>query len=213
MNCMTDLSEAAIIQNCPHCDRNSFALKYLLEETENFLVVGDAHPLVEGHLLIVPKQHLSCVGEYPDNVYEEFLILFNKFSGFIKETYGSVSSFEHGKIGQTIFHSHIHILPWRGSPIEIVPEGENNLTPFDDFLYLKSVYEKEGKYLFFSIENNKWVVNTELGAPRFFRDRFAKALGNPERGNWKEMSANEKLMKIAVVEMTELKNKWGKNIL
>lgn len=39
-----------------------------------------------------------------------------------------------------------------------------------------------------------WVVDTGLGAPRFFRDRFAAALGKPERGNWKNIHTDEKIM-------------------
>jgi diadenosine tetraphosphate (Ap4A) HIT family hydrolase len=205
---MNNFSEYNIKKNCPHCDPNSFALKYPLEETDNFWIVCDVHPLIEGHVLIIPKKHLSCIGEYPIDVYDEFLAIFNKFYEFVHKTYGSVSSFEHGKMGQTVFHSHIHILPFNGSPTKIVPEGENNLTPFTDFSYLKSIYEKEDKYLYFSILDKKWIVDTKLGAPRFFRDRFAYSLGVPDRGNWKEMDSNVETMKKAVFELTELQRKW-----
>jgi hypothetical protein len=41
------------------------------------------------------------------------------------------------------------------------------------------------------IEDNKWVVDVNLAAPRFFRDRFAVALGKPEKGNWKQMHVEE----------------------
>ena len=42
----------------PHCDRNGFAFSHPLEETDSFLVVCDVHPLMEGHILIIPKEHL-----------------------------------------------------------------------------------------------------------------------------------------------------------
>lgn len=206
---MNDFTEANLIINCPHCDPNSFALKYPLEETKNFWIVCDVHPLVEGHVLIIPKKHLSCIGEYPSDEYLEFLSLFHKYSDFIEKTYGSVSTFEHGKIGQTVFHSHVHLLPYKGNPLEIIPEGLNNLTSFDDFSNLKEIFIQEGKYLFFSISKQKWTVDTKLGAPRFFRDRFANALHVPERGNWKEMDKNLDLMQNATKEMKELQNKWS----
>jgi len=210
---MNNFSEESLKKHCPHCDPNSFALKFPLEETKNFWIVCDVHPLIKGHILIIPKEHLSCMGEYPEDIYQEFLSLFNKFSDFIKKTYGSVSSFEHGKIGQTVFHSHIHILPFDGLSTQIVLEGENNLKLFNDFSYLKSIYEKEGKYLFFSIGDKKWVVNTNLGATRFFRDRFAKALGNPKRGNWKEMANDKEIMEKAHFEIKELQQKWKNNLV
>jgi len=53
-----------------------------------------------------------------------------------------------------------------------------------------------------------WNVDISLGAPRFFRDRFANALGAPERGNWKTMETNSGLMQHAQNEILSLKNKW-----
>lgn len=206
---MDDFSEESLKTNCPHCDPNSFALKYPLEETNNFWIVCDVHPLIEGHVLIIPKKHLSCIGEYPTPEYLEFLSLFKKYSDFIKKTYGAISAFEHGKIGQTVFHSHVHLLPFNGSPLEIIPEGLNNLVLFNDFSYLKDVFRKEGKYLFFSISDQKWTVDTKLGVPRFFRDRFANALHVPERGNWKDMDKNKNIMEKARVEMRQLQNSWN----
>ncbi len=205
---MDAFSEDEIKKNCPHCDPNSFALRFPLKNTDNFWVVLDVHPLIKGHILIIPKQHLSCIGEYPENIYQEFLLLFNTFYFFVKQTYGSVSTFEHGKIGQTVFHSHIHILPFNGQPTQIVPEGERYLTPFDDFKMLKSAYIKDGKYLYFSIDNQKWLVDTTLGAPRFFRDRFAQVLGVPNRGNWKEMDKDKSLMDQVIREMRMVQNEW-----
>ncbi|MBU1327134.1 HIT domain-containing protein [Patescibacteria group bacterium] len=206
---MDDFTEENLKNNCPHCDPNSFALKYPLEKTSKFWIVCDVHPLTEGHILIIPKKHLSCIGEYQENDYSEFLSLFNKYSDFIRKTYGYVSTFEHGKIGQTVFHSHVHLLPFKGSSIEIIPEGLNNLALFSDFSHLKDVFRKEGKYLYFSIGDKKWVVNTGLGSPRFFRDRFAKAIGNPLRGDWKKMSQNSKLMMEAERDIQDLRDKWN----
>jgi len=195
-------------KNCPHCDPNLFAMKYPLEETTNFRVVCDVHPLIEGHILLIPKKHISCIGEYPEKEYKEFLYLFDKYSNFLKKAYGVVSAFEHGKTGQTVFHSHTHLLPFDGFPTLIIPEGQDNLFSFTDFSHLKDLYKKEGKYLFFSISSQKWAVNTQLGYPGFFRDRFAKALNIPERGNWKDMRQKEDLMNQAATDIQNLQNKW-----
>jgi len=206
---MLDFSEENLKKNCPHCNFSSFAFTSPLEETSDFKIICDVHPLLEGHILIIPKKHISCIAEYSEKEYVQFLSLFRKYSDFIQKTYGSVSTFEHGKIGQTVFHSHIHLLPFAGSPEEIIPEGLQNLTLFSDFSHLKTIYEKEGKYLYFSISNQMWTVNTELGAPRFFRDRFANALHVSERGNWKEMNKNKDIMQKATKEIKELQNKWS----
>lgn len=201
-------SEDKIREQCPHCDLGSFALKHPLEETSNFWVACDVHPLTEGHILIIPKQHLSCVGEFSEELFNEFVILYDKFTKFLKEQYGSVSTFEHGKIGQTVFHSHMHLLPYDGSLSSIIPEGEDRLTAIGDMFELKKIFSKEEQYLFFSIGDKLWTVDTGIAAPRFFRDRFAKALNKPERGNWKEMHNNRKTMFQVKKEISRLKKKW-----
>jgi diadenosine tetraphosphate (Ap4A) HIT family hydrolase len=151
-----ELSEEYIRAHCPHCNPNSEAYKYLLDRTNNFSIVCDPHPITKGHILIIPKEHYSCIGEYPNDVYREFLNLYKKVSDFVKKEYGSVSTFEHGKFGQTVFHSHVHFMPFNGKPTNIIPEGEDKLTVIDDLSKLKDELEKDGGYLFFSIEDNKW---------------------------------------------------------
>ena len=83
------LSEEHIRKNCPHCDPTSYAFTDLLEETEQFRIVCDYHPLTEGHILIIPKKHLSCVGEYPKELFEEFVDHYECVSVFMKKHYGS----------------------------------------------------------------------------------------------------------------------------
>ncbi|MFZ5845012.1 MAG: HIT domain-containing protein [Patescibacteria group bacterium] len=196
------------VKDCPHCDLQSFALEHPLFTTENFLVVCDVHPLVEGHLLIIPRKHISCVGEYSEAMFLEFKDLYSQFSYFVKDAYGAVSSFEHGIAGQTVFHAHTHILPYAGDLLSIIPEGKEKTRAIKDISELRDIYRNEGEYLFFSIDNNYWLVDTNLAVPRFFRGRFARALGVPERGNWKEVRQNKQLMARISAEITNLEEKW-----
>lgn len=205
---MIDLSKKGLQANCPHCDPNSFALKHPLKKTKDFWVVCDVHPISKGHILIIPKVHLSCIGEYPANIYNEFLGLYREFSRFVLTQYGSVSSFEHGKIGQTVFHSHVHLIAFRGDPLEIIPEGMDKLTKLKNLSELKTIYQKDGAYLFFSIGDTFWIVDTNLATPGFFRDRFAKALGNAKRGNWRKMRADNQLMAEVKKDVSQLEQTW-----
>ncbi len=204
---MTDtLSEQYIKENCPFDQNNHLAFTYLLEETEDFRVACDFNPLTEGHILIVPKKHISCVGEYPEDLFNKFLVVYEKVSRFIISNYGSVSTFEHGKIGQTVFHSHVHLMPFNGNPLDIIPEGENHLEKIPNIQKLRGKTE----YLFFSIEDNKFLVDPKLGIPRFFRERFAKALGVPERANWKAIQNDPIFRKKFNTENNRCKNLWLK---
>ncbi|MFH0773355.1 MAG: HIT domain-containing protein [bacterium] len=207
---MSTFTDDEIMLNCPHCDTKSFALKFPLQETHNFWVICDVHPLTKGHILIMPKKHFSCFGEYPQFLLDEFHTLYKKCSNFLLDSYGSVSSFEHGKIGQTVFHSHIQMFPYSGIETQIVQEGPSVLTKIKDINELRNVFEEKGMYLFFSIGRNMWIVDIHIGTPRFFRDRFAQALFHPERGNWKEMRNNKELMKEAQDDITDLMSRWKK---
>ncbi|MCL5970911.1 MAG: HIT family protein [Patescibacteria group bacterium] len=208
---MPNLSVKQIKENCPHCNPDSFALKHPLYETKNFWVVCDVNPLIEGHILIIPKLHLSCIGEYPENLFVEFLKLYTGFSTFLKKEYGKISTFEHGKIGQTVFHSHVHLLPYAGKLEDIIPEGLTYLTKISSLNSLKNIYRKDKAYLFFSIDDNLWSVDIKLGKPGFFRDRFAKALGSAQRGNWKKMYQSPKIAVAVNKEIENLENRWKKS--
>ncbi|NMB57025.1 HIT domain-containing protein [Candidatus Beckwithbacteria bacterium] len=205
---MQGLSDASIKSNCPHCDFNSQAFKFPIEETKQFFIVADAHPVCEGHILLISKKHISCVGEYSEKLMVEFKELYQKISDFIKKTYGSVSVFEHGVFGQTVFHSHIHFLPFKGDPTLIIPEGKEKITAIHNLKELDFYLKKDHGYLFFSIEKKMWVVDPFLASPRFFRDRFAKAIGRPERSDWKAMANNPIFMKAVEHDDFQTQAKW-----
>ncbi|MCE5318148.1 MAG: HIT domain-containing protein [Parachlamydia sp.] len=204
-----DYSEQAIRQNCPHCDRKGFAYEFLLEETPHFCVTCDAHPLCEGHVLIIPKRHTSCIATYKPEEFDEFLDLFIRMSNWVHKRYGHVATFEHGIIGQTVFHSHVHLLPFAGEALQIVPEGIDRLRPHLFVEELIPIFHAEGGYLYFSLGNDKWTVDPALGQPRFFRDRFAKAMGREERANWKETRQNPALLAAGREENLRCSKSFG----
>ena len=203
-----DFSDEGIRKNCPFCDPQSSTYKYFMEGTPSFRILCNANPLCEGDITIVPKGHVACVATYPDSLYSEFLEVYAKVSRFIKKNFGPLATFEHGVFGQTVYHSHVHSLPFRGKPEEVVPEGLERLTKIAALSELRNWFEREGGYLFFSIEDGKWVVDSNLKAPRFFRDRFARLLGRPERGNWKEMHFNPTIMARVDEENRNVTKLW-----
>ncbi len=205
---MIDLTEEGLRKKCPHCDPNSFALKHKLETTENFYVVCDVHPLCQGHILIIPKQHFACIGVYPNELLDEVQKLYVRVKTFIKSIYGSVSTFEHGITGQTVFHSHIQMFPYAGSINAIIPEGHKYIFHIDDIAELGNLFAENQQYLFVSIGESKWVVDPCLGEAGLFRIRFGKALGIEERARWKEMRKDKKLMDDGDLHIKELVNAW-----
>jgi len=204
-----DFSEQKIRSDCPFCDLDSWALKYRLKETQNFWLVCTSLPLVEGHVMIIPKKHLSCVGEFDNDLMGEFDMLYRETINFIKNHYGDFGGFEHGKIGQTVFHAHVHIFPYAGSLGQIIPEGSQYLFPVDDFVGLRKAYADDGQYLFLSVGGKKWLVDSKLAVPAFFLGRFAKAMGREGRVDWKAMPNCDKTMKEASDEIKSLQQCWS----
>jgi diadenosine tetraphosphate (Ap4A) HIT family hydrolase len=203
-------SEKNVRKNCPYCDTKSRAFLFALEETKNFYIVCDPNPITEGHILIIPKIHISCVGEYSRELFNDFIEADKKVRVFLNCAYGSATSFEHGKFGQTIFHSHIHYLPFSGKPLLIIPEGAPKIKKVASLSNLIKIFKKDGGYLYFSIGEKKWVVDPSLTVPRFFRDRFAEVLGRPERGNWKLIVENAQARERVEIEAAETQRKWKK---
>lgn len=190
------------------CDPTSPTFTCLLEETELFRITGDANPLTEGHILIIPRQHVDCIANYDATQLQEYRGLHDRVAAFVKRNYGSVATFEHGKFGQTVYHSHVHVLPFTGSLDEIVPEGLSHAEPLENISELKQRFERDGGYLYVSVDDEQFTIDKTLVARRFFRDRFASALHVQERGDWKQTYDNPALRSVLDAECDHLRQKW-----
>ncbi|MFH0832333.1 MAG: HIT family protein [Candidatus Aenigmatarchaeota archaeon] len=193
-------------KRCPHCP-GGFGLKYPLFHDDYFWIVCDAHPLTEGHILVIPKAHVPCMAALDNNAFVKFRELYENVSNFLNRAYGRTAVFEHGIAGQSVFHAHTHFLPFGGSINEIIPE--KLAKRISDLGELKTEFNKEHEYLYFAIGDNKHLVDTRIAYPRFFRERFAESLGVEERGNWKRTESNAELMRAFETEIRQLKNKWS----
>ncbi len=200
-------SPMAVDPECRLCSLRSQP-EYFLLQTDLFTVVGDPHPVTAGHILIVPLEHTESVGTYTPEQLRELKKLHAIFREFLRTYYGTVATFEHGKLGQTISHSHVHLLPFNGPPEAIIPEGMDRCEVISSFDELTQHREKDGGYLYFAIGNQAWVVDAQLATPRFFRDRFATALGQAERGDWQQLKTNPIAMHTFEYENKRLLENW-----
>ncbi|HEX4206941.1 MAG TPA: HIT domain-containing protein [Ktedonobacteraceae bacterium] len=96
---------------CPFCQDDILA-QYLLKETAHFRLITDHAPLIEGHVLIIPKEHYTCYGDVPGTLDAEFLALKDEVRTFFAEYYDVPVYWEHGIFHQTVFHAHLHCFPF-----------------------------------------------------------------------------------------------------
>jgi diadenosine tetraphosphate (Ap4A) HIT family hydrolase len=131
---------------CAFCDRAS--LEIILAETERFIVLADNAPLVEGHLLIVPREHYACFGAVPAALDDELLALKAQVARFCAAVYQPASFFEHGVFGQSVAHAHLHAVPLGPSGLRIhelaAPDGRPAAAPAD----VRAWYEARGRYFY-----------------------------------------------------------------
>ena len=88
-----------------------------LLESEHFVVIPSLGALVEGWLLIVPKDHFLSTAALPGFLLQEFCTLKQYVCGIVGRHYGPVHLFEHGpadvchETGCGVDHAHAHIVP------------------------------------------------------------------------------------------------------
>jgi len=88
-----------------------------LFESLNFVVLPSLGALVEGWLLLVPKQHFICIGALPDPMVTEMQEMKHIICLNLQKSYGQVCAFEHGpskancSVGCGVDHAHLHFVP------------------------------------------------------------------------------------------------------
>lgn len=96
--------------NCAFCQRED--ISHIFKETPHFFLAADHAPLVEGHLLIIPKHHYTCYGDVPAVLDDELFALKHEVQEFFTRYYAPPVFWEHGIFRQTVFHAHLHCFPW-----------------------------------------------------------------------------------------------------
>lgn len=107
---MEEPTAPALQAGCPFCQRAD--LELTLTETPSFYLLADHAPLVRGHLLIVPRAHYACYGAVPASLDAELLELKETTRRFLTEVYAAPTFFEHGVFRQTVYHAHLHAMPF-----------------------------------------------------------------------------------------------------
>ena len=87
-----------------------------LFEDDAFLAFLDIKPVNEGHLLIVPKQHVALINELDDDTVSAMLVVAQRLNGALRQSglrCEGVNYFlaDGEASGQEVFHLHLHLFP------------------------------------------------------------------------------------------------------
>jgi len=83
-------------------------------EDEKFVAVLDANPIINGHILIIPKKHIERFKDFLPDDMMLFIVMFKKliekFERNISTDYNILVN-QGTDAGQVVNHLHIHIIP------------------------------------------------------------------------------------------------------
>lgn len=139
---------ATLNNDCAFCQRGK--ITDVLKETPHFLLAADHAPLVEGHLLVIPKQHYACYGDVPPALDEELFAIKDELRQFYAQFYAPVVFWEHGVFRQTVFHAHLHCFPWGN--VEYNRESNMHTTIVAAQEDIRRWYHAQGHYFYLEDE-------------------------------------------------------------
>jgi histidine triad (HIT) family protein len=83
---------------------------YKIAEDEKFFAFLDIFPLVEGHVLVVPKIEVDKFFDVPDNYLAELLLFAKPIAHAIEKSF-DCNRCGVSVIGLEVPHAHIHLMP------------------------------------------------------------------------------------------------------
>ncbi|MFT7234214.1 MAG: histidine triad (HIT) family protein, partial [Cyclobacteriaceae bacterium] len=104
---------------------------YIVAEDDNYLAFLDINPLVEGHVLVIPKQEVDYIFDLDDNVLAGLHLFAKKVANKIEKVVDCE------RIGVTVIglevpHAHVHLIPING--IDDMDFGRMKLSPTNEEL-------------------------------------------------------------------------------
>lgn len=183
----------------------------VIYESENFYVCPAKGALVEGYLMICPKEHILSVAALPKVQRNELLNVIEDVNYILKEIYNTeILMFEHGsgeegkcKHEKSIIHAHVHVLP---TDIRIT-EDQMKMISMQKVTYdTLHQYDKVPYFWYItdsSMQEMYITADPEVYIPRqYARQILAENLGiKGELWNWRKNDfkpkINDTLMEIA----------------
>ncbi|MEK7114880.1 MAG: hypothetical protein AAB847_00770 [Patescibacteria group bacterium] len=195
-------------KTCVFCEKSKIRNIFAIDD--HFYFVATPGQITDGgYIIIIPKRHVPCLAALEEN---EILLLekaIEQCTNALLEEYGElVTIFEHGIVGQTILHAHLHLVPvkydFTAHFVQDFPHS--GVTNFANWSDLRVAYSHNKTPYLLSRHNAKglyvcWNPNAQ---PQYLRIALANGLNRPERANWRAMDS-ELDKKLTEETITRLK--------
>lgn len=182
---------------CVFCDYTKHATR-IVYETTNFYAVPTIGQISDGgYMLVIPKYHYACLGSMEDDKFGELEDVVSKLKTAITTTFGKPILFEHGILGQSITHAHLHLVPFATDIFPIVQKDfpvYKQITCMHD---LRELHRTNGGYLFYqNPADEMFGFLPDAVIPQYFRIVVAEASGRQPRGDWRAWRSNKDNAKL-----------------
>ena len=106
------------MKNCVFCDREKIKSPIAFE-SDKVIAFEPLNPVTKGHLLVVPKKHVSDFTDDPETFLETALAA-SVMAAELGGAYNLITS-KGTEATQSVFHLHIHLVPRRGDDGLLLP--------------------------------------------------------------------------------------------
>jgi ATP adenylyltransferase len=173
-----------------------------VHESSNFVALPSLGSLVEGWLLLVPREHYISMGALPVGLVPEMEEMKTQLGEQVRSGFGEVCVFEHGpafasrKVGCSVDHAHLHIVPLTFD----IEEAARPFMPHDSewsrasWNECREAHLAGRDYLYFEQPLGLGCISThsDFGS-QVFRKAIASQIGRPDDYNWREFPELDKV--------------------
>jgi ATP adenylyltransferase len=193
----------AMITNCRFCTSILSSSKLgqgnnydtILFESENFVATPTIGALVEGWLLVIPRQHFLSMANLPVYLLNELNDFRMRVAREIEFHYGPVTVVEHGPSNPSsavscgVDHAHFHLVPLEFDVLvkisTILPSIE--WRKIDAFQQTIPLHQQGLDYLYVEVSDSCAYVATSKQFPsQLLRRAVAEHLGCPNQFDWRK---------------------------
>lgn len=179
--------------------------------TGRFVAMPSIGQLAPGHMLLVPRRHVTSFGELTAEEREEAADLHRMLRRVLTHRYGPVVGFEHGSPPQAtsggcgIVHAHLHVVPMGGAARLPPPLGEGwRRSASRDWLDDAAAITRRGDgYLMWNgLDGDVWMEPATDVPSQYIRCHVANLLGQDD-WDWRATGAQGEFVRL-VNEFSEL---------
>jgi len=178
--------------DCPFCFRENFEERIIAEDSDFYAIATLGQITSGGYVLLFPKHHIRCIAGLAMvniGILETWKNHINH--AVIKEYSSCTFMCEHGIVGQTVGHAHLHIIPAKFNPMNRIKLDFPG-TRLETLNSLSDIKERylinPSPYLLWKSASDHWRVCWDPPAPKqYFRTILASEIGCPERADWQTM--------------------------